>query len=91
MSTGIETKPTDDVYTNEWYRKQFAGLSHHFQRCMVEEADLQQQVRMLRKEVDQLAKQRKDDMARIGELQDRLDKASEVVADLKRQVKKEAA
>lgn len=85
------TGPTPDPYTNEWYAKQFRGIAHHYQRCMVEEADLSHQVVMLRKEVKELAEQRKADMARIGELQakigelqERLENAAKVVAELKK-------
>ena len=84
-------QPTNDQYTNEWYAKQFRGMRHHFERCMVEEAELAQQVRLLRKEVDELAKQRQDDMAKIGELQERLDRAAETVQAMRKQLKREGA
>ncbi len=78
----IVEKPTDDVYTNAWYRQQFLSLNHHWQRSMAEEADLQQQVRLLRKQVAEFESARKQDMAKIGELSERVEKASVVVRDL---------
>lgn len=79
-------RPTSDEYTDAWYRKQFLGLSHHFQRCLVEEAQLAQEVRLLRAQLAEMERLRKIDMAKIGEIQDRLDKASEAFAALKKQL-----
>lgn len=84
-------KPTPDPYTNEWYREQFQKMQYHWNRSMAEEADLAHQVAMLRKEVKVLAEQRAQDMAKIGELQERLDSAAKVVAELKKSNKQGAA
>jgi len=98
------TGPTPNAYTNEWYAKQFRGIAHHYQRCMVEEADLSYQVVMLRKEVRELAGQRQEDMAKIGELLEQmqlmqeqmsllhegLEKARAAYADLKKSNKQSA-
>lgn len=67
------SRPTSDSYTNEWYRKQFAALSHYFQSCLAEVVEMAAQFRRLRKEVDDIAKPRRDDMAKIGELQSRIE------------------
>lgn len=82
--------PTPDPYTNEWYREQFSKMQFHWNRTMTAEAELHHQVLMLRKEVKMLADQRAQDMAKIGELQDRLDVASKVVAELKKNGKQGA-
>lgn len=71
------SRPTSDSYTNEWYRKQFAALSHYFQRCLAEVVEMAAEFRRLRKEVDDIAKPRRDDMSRIGELQSRIEALEE--------------
>lgn len=87
-------EPSPDKYTNAWYAQQYHTLMHHWQRSMEEEAQLTHQVRMMRKEVNELAKQRQSDMAKIGEmsvqieeLTKRLDEAAKVVLELKKKAK----
>lgn len=87
MSTSVNERPTPDPYTNEWYQEQFRKLQHHWNRSMTEEAELHHQVTMLRKEVRELSEQRAKDMAKIGELQERLDTAAKVVTELKKAAK----
>lgn len=82
MESGI----THDVYTAEWYRQQFQSLNYHWQRTMAVEADLLQQVKLLRKQVSEMEQQRKQDMAKIGELSERLDSAAKVVRELRKGV-----
>lgn len=72
--------PTECEYTNEWYRLQFRKLDHHWQRSMAIEADLEQQVRLLRKQVAEMEAERRKDVAKIGELQERLDRAAKITA-----------
>jgi len=98
------TGPTPSPYTNEWYAKQFRGIAHHYQRCMVEEAELSHKVVMLRKEVRELEEKRHQDMATIGEMQEQLqlmkdqvlllqeglEKARAAYADLKKSNKQSA-
>jgi len=79
--------PSESMYTNAWYRKQFEMLNHHWQRSMAEEAELSQQVRLLRKQVKELSDQRAVDVAKIGELQERLDEAAKVVSELRKKAK----
>lgn len=86
-----DDRPTPDPYTNEWYREQFQKMQYHWNRSMGEEAELAHQVNMLRKEVKVLADQRAQDMAKIGELQERLDSAAKIVAELKKANKQGAA
>lgn len=87
--------PTADVYTNDWYRQQFGRLNHLYtvlHTAVVDElAKATHQANALRKEVNELRKDRERDSAKIGELMDlidqqrvRLDKASEFVKSLKR-------
>ena len=54
---------------------------------MTEDAELHHQITMLRKEVRELSEQRAKDMAKLGELQERLDTAAKVVAELKKAAK----
>jgi len=82
--TSFESKPTPDPYTNEWYREQFSKMQYHWNRSMTEEVELQHQVAMLRKELRELADARAKDMAKIGELQERIENAAKVVAELKK-------
>lgn len=79
--------PTESEYTNAWYRQQFLKLDHHWQRCMAEEAELSQQVRLLRKQVKELSDQRQADMAKIGELHERLEQAAKVVSEVQKKLK----
>lgn len=79
-------RPTADVYTNEWYRQQFQSLNYHWQRSMAEEAELTVQVKLLRKQVAEMESARTLDMAKIGELTDRLDKASTVIKEIRAKV-----
>ena len=87
--------PTADAYTNDWYRQQFGRLNHLYtvlHTLVVDElAKATHQSNALRKEVNELRKDRERDSAKIGELMDlidqqrvRLDKASEFVKSLKR-------
>lgn len=87
--------PTADTYTNDWYRQQFGRLNHLYtvlHTLVVDElAKATHQSNALRKEVNELRKDRDRDSAKIGELMDlidqqrvRLDKASEFVKSLKR-------
>lgn len=82
-----DERPTPDPYTNEWYREQFNKMQYHWNRSMTEEVELQHKVTMLRKEVQELAAQRAKDMAKIGELQERIENAAKVVAELKKVAK----
>ena len=82
-----DERPTPDPYTNEWYREQFNKMQYHWNRSMTEEVELQHKVTMLRKEVQELAAQRAKDMAKIGELQERIENAAKVVAELKKAAK----
>ncbi len=82
-----DERPTPDPYTNEWYREQFNKMQYHWNRSMTEEVELQHKVTMLRKEVQELAAQRAKDMAKIGEIQERLENAAKVVAELKKAAK----
>lgn len=83
----MSDKPTPDPYTNEWYREQFSKMQYHWNRSMTEEVELQHQVTMLRKELRELAEARAKDMAKIGELQERIENAAKVVAELKKAAK----
>lgn len=97
MTSLGENRPTPDPYTNEWYREQFSKMQYHWNRSMTEEVALQERLTVVSTSVRQLVHQRGNDMAKIGELsvkideltskvvelQERLDKASKVVADLK--------
>ena len=85
--------PTADAYTNDWYRQQFGRLNHLYSvlhTLTVEElAKWTHQANALRKEVNELRKDRERDSAKIGELMDlidqqrvRLDKASDYVKSL---------
>jgi seryl-tRNA synthetase len=93
--------PTADTYTNDWYRQQFGRLNHLYtvlHTIVVDElAKATHQSNALRKEVNELRKDRERDSAKIGELIDvidqqrvRLDKASDYVKSLNKQ-KQEAA
>lgn len=75
------TKPTPDVYTNEWYREQFRMLEYHWKRSMAEEVEATQQVRLLRKQMAEFEVARKADMVKIGELQERLDKQAKWIKE----------
>lgn len=87
--------PTAEAYTNDWYRQQFGRLNHLYSvlhAVAVDElAKATHQSNALRKEVNELRKDRERDAAKIGELMDlidqqrvRLDKASEFVRSLKK-------
>lgn len=93
--------PTECRYTNDWYRKQFALQSRENNSLKAETVDMIQQVRLLRKELDAAKQDRANDSAKIGELISlvellrkqsdetvkRLDKASEVVTNIRRDLK----
>lgn len=88
--------PTADPYTNDWYRQQFNRFQHLYtvlHTALVDElSKATHQSNALRKEVNELRKDRERDSAKIGELIDvidqqrvRLDKASEFVRSLKKE------
>lgn len=78
----METDVADDepvtinAYQLEHWRKLVVTMNHHWQRSMVEEQDLRQQVKLLRKQVADLQAIRDKDAAAIGEVMERLDKSS---------------
>ena len=80
--------PTQDPYTNEWYREQFArlnNLTQHLHTAFLAELESNtHQLNALRKEVNELTKARQKDVIKIGELQERLDKASEYIRGVKK-------
>jgi predicted nucleic acid-binding Zn-ribbon protein len=83
----------EEPYTAAWYAQQFRGLNHHWQRCLVEEADLAQQVRLYRKEIDQLRKDRESDKAMLGSviatndlLRDAMERQQEKIAALSKRL-----
>lgn len=95
---GLLTKPTDNAYTNEWYRKQFHRLEHINRQLHAELVDTCHHARMMRKELDSVNQYRLADaaelgrvnavleeaMQRVAKLEARMDKASEQFAALKK-------
>lgn len=80
--------PTPDPYTNEWYRDQFARLNNLTQHLhtafLAELTSNTHQLNALRKEVNDMSKIRQQDAVKIGELQERLNKASEYIAKIEK-------
>ena len=91
-----------DEYSNAWYRQQFKGVMHIMNRCNSDYIDILAMVRQLQEQVDTLKTQRELDIAEIGKLKEsvarltegqdknteRLDKAGEVVRELKKDIHK---
>lgn len=91
-------RPTASEYTNEWYRKQFARLEHINKQLHSELLDVCHHARSMRKELNEAQANRKADAAEIGrltaiiddlqqrteKLEQRMDRASERFAAMKR-------
>ena len=77
MSDETKQLPTADDYTNDWYRQQFQRLNWlvtQLNTVLVDELQkATHTATALRKEVNELAKARGQDSAKIGEIQERLD------------------
>lgn len=92
-------QPTSNSYTNEWYRKQFLRLEHINKQLHSELIDVCHHARSLRKELHEAVQNRKADAAEIGRLtsiiedqeqrlqtlEQRMDKASEKFAAMRRE------
>lgn len=87
MDNDKPTRPTPEPYTHAWYEWTFKGLHYQISRAMVVEADLHEVVTRLVRRVEELEKGRLADMAKIGELQARVDKARDKVMELQRERK----
>lgn len=80
--------PSASKCDNAYYAREFHSLRHHWQRSMSQEADLEQQVRLLRKEVAEKGKLLVDVMAEVGELKAEMAEMKETVAKAREYVKK---
>ena len=83
----LHEKP--DVYTLQWWNEQFQevlqsnrGLKHAHHLALAEIEDLGKQVKELKETLVLMASSADQDRAKIGQLQERMDKASEIVARL---------
>ena len=86
MSNGRMHDPGPEMYSAEWYRVQFRGLTHLLNRQANEQLDQYNTLKDLLSRVALLEQQREADMAAIGRLNERLDDAGKVVVELRKKV-----
>lgn len=86
----VQEKDQPDPYSNAWYREQFRGLTHGFNRCLAEHKDCWEAVKKLRERTEMLVTALNDAQIEIGrqtdeiaELKESMEKAREVFRGLK--------
>ena len=84
-----ESKP--DKYTLEWWRTQFQevlqgyrGATHGINRCLSEYADQHETIQTMRKQIEDLERERDEANSRIGEMAERLERIAEFMTKLKK-------
>jgi len=82
--------PTENEYTNEWYRKQFNLLRHTADRDRAELVDMIQQHKILKKNLGASLDQRQADAAIIGSLLEKNEVLDASFATLSERVEKMA-
>ncbi len=84
----LPSGPTDNGYTNEHYRKQFARLEHQNKFLHAELVDALHHVKMMRKELDEAMRARQQDAQEIGRLTSLVDELSGRVVTVEQRVEK---
>lgn len=76
-----------DPFSNAWYRQQFTGQQFSINKCLAEYVSADERIEALVRRVSQLERDREQDRAEIGKLNDTIDKMREVYKEIRGELK----
>ena len=78
---------TDDKYTRAWWDQQFTGVCHALNECKAKDLEQEKRIKAAHDRIDELVSLSQEKDAVIGQLIERLDKASSLYAELRAEVR----